>query len=206
VNPADLARERWRPFREVQEQIEKAAGAHATAREALAALETQLGAAERNDELALGRALLADKPEPASTAAKVREEIAGQQRRVNALERVVQEAQNELVATIEDNRSAWSRDAIKETSKAKTRYESALVELEASRENLSSAVGLFGWVSSGGAGLAEPATNRLAGTGHSFAEVLAALHADLEHLAGFDSLEREQPVRVAFERISRVLG
>jgi hypothetical protein len=61
-------------------------------------------------------------------------------------------------------------------------------------------------VSSGGAATAEPATNQLAGTGHSFAQVLAALHADLEHLAGFDSLEREQSVRVAFERISWVLS
>ena len=59
-------------------------------------------------------------------------------------------------------------------------------------------MGLFGWVSSGGAAAAEPANNQLAGSGHSFAEVLAALRADLEHLAGFDPLEREQPVRVAF--------
>jgi hypothetical protein len=125
---------------------------------------------------------------------------------VGALERAITEAHNELTATIEDNRSSWSREPIKETGKARVRYESALAELEAARENLSSAVGLFGWVSSGGAATAEPPTNRLAGTGHSFAEVLAALHADLEHLAGFDPIERDQPVRVAFERISRVLG
>ena len=52
----------------------------------------------------------------------------------------------------------------------------------------------------------EPATNRLAGTGHSFAEVLAELRADLEHLTGFDATERDTLVRIAFERISRVLG
>lgn len=86
------------------------------------------------------------------------------------------------------------------------RYEASLAELEASREHLSSAVGLSEWVSSGGAAIAEAATNQLAGSGHSFAEVLAALRADLEHLAGFDRLERDRPVRVAFERISRVLG
>jgi len=61
-------------------------------------------------------------------------------------------------------------------------------------------------VSSGGAGIAEAATNQLAGSGHSFAEVLAELRADLEHLVSFDPHERDQPVRVAFERISRVLG
>lgn len=53
MNPADLARERWRPFRQAQERIEKAAAAHAQAREDLAALEAQLGIAERGDELAL---------------------------------------------------------------------------------------------------------------------------------------------------------
>ena len=122
------------------------------------------------------------------------------------MERAYGEAQAELGATIEDDRSAWSREAIRETSRARTRYESALAELEAARGNLSAAVGLSGWVSSGGAATAEPATNELAGAGHSFAEVLAALHADLEHLPGFDSLERGQSVRVAFERISRVLS
>jgi hypothetical protein len=206
VNPTDLARERWKPDRQAQEAIEKAAGAHVKAREDLAALESQLGAAERNDELALGRALLAGKPEPASTAAKVREEIADQQRRIKALERAHEEARNELTATIEENRQPWQREAIKETSKAKTRYESALAELEAARGNLSAAVGLSGWVLSGGAATAEPATNQLADTGHSFAEVLAALRADLEHLGSFDATERDTPVRIAYERISRVFG
>lgn len=103
MNPTDLARERWKPFRQAQERVEKAAVQHGQAREDLAALEAQLGAAERDDELALGRALLDGKPEPASTAAKVREEISAQQRRVKGLERAHGEAQNELVATIEAN-------------------------------------------------------------------------------------------------------
>jgi hypothetical protein len=94
MNPTDLARERWRPFRQAQEQVEKAVAAHAKARDDLAALEAQLGAAERDDELALGRTLLAGKPEPASTAAKVREEIGAQERRVRALERAHVEAQD----------------------------------------------------------------------------------------------------------------
>jgi chromosome segregation ATPase len=206
VNPTDLARERWKPYRQAQERVEKAAAQHAQTREDLAALEAKLRAAERDDELALGRALLDGKPEPASTADKVREEIADQHRRVKALERAHGEAQNELAATLEENRSAWSRDALRGTSKAKARHEAAIAELEASRKDLSSAVGLFHWASSGGAATAEPATNQLSGGGHSFAEVLAALRADLEHLANFDSLERERPVRVAFERISRVLS
>jgi hypothetical protein len=42
--------------------------------------------------------------------------------------------------------------------------------------------------------------------GLGFADVLAALRGDLEHLGSFDATERDRPVRVAFERISRVLG
>ena len=42
--------------------------------------------------------------------------------------------------------------------------------------------------------------------GLGFADVLAALRGDLEHLANFDPHERDTPVRVAYERISRVLG
>lgn len=196
MNPTDLARERWKPYRQAQERVEKAAAQHGKAREDLAALEAQLPIAERDDELALGRALVDGKPEPAPAAVKVREEIAAQQRRANGLERVVQEAHSELVATLEENRQPWAREAAKEASKARTRYEAALTELEDARGNLSATVGLFHWASSGGVATPEAATNQLAGTGHSFAEVLAALHADLEHLAGFDPLEREQPVRV----------
>ena len=156
MNPTDLARERWKPFRQAQERIEKAAAHHARERERLAELEAQLTLAERDDELALGRALLDGKPEPASTADKVREEIADRQRRVKALERAHTEAHNELAATIEAHRQPWSRDAIRETAKAKNRYEAAVAELEDARENLSAVVGLFGWVSSGGASTASP--------------------------------------------------
>lgn len=150
MNPTDLARERWKPYRQAQERVEKAAAQHAKAREDLAALEAQLPIAERDDELALGRALVDGKPEPAPAAVKVREEIAAQQRRANGLERVVQEAHSELVATLEENRQPWAREAAKEASKARTRYEAALTELEDARGNLSATVGLFHWASSGG--------------------------------------------------------
>jgi hypothetical protein len=53
----------------------------------------------------------------------------------------------------------------------------------------------------------EPANDRLAGYGPlGFSQVMVALLADLEHLTYFDSLERERPVRVAIECISRALG
>ena len=72
MNPTDLARERWKPYRQAQEQVEKAAAKHAQARGDLAALEAQLGEAERADELALGRAILDGKAEPTSTDAPER--------------------------------------------------------------------------------------------------------------------------------------
>jgi hypothetical protein len=91
-----------------------------------------------------------------------------------------------------------------EIVKARTRYEAALAELEASRENLSSTVTLAEWVSSCGASFAEAANDRLSGGGSlGFGEVLAALRADLEHLTHFDSTEGDQPHRIAWERVQR---
>jgi hypothetical protein len=82
------------------------------------------------------------------------------------------------------------------------------MELANAHEELSGAAGLSAWVISGGAAAGEPANDRLSGDcgGLGFSQVLAALRADLEHLTYFDGLERETPMRVALERISRAVG
>jgi hypothetical protein len=96
------------------------------------------------------------------------------------------------------------QQALGEIVKARTRYEAALAELDASRENLSSIVTLGEWVSSGGAHFAEAANDRLSGDGSlGFGQVLTALRGDLEHLTHFDSTDAEQPRRIAWERVSR---
>jgi hypothetical protein len=96
------------------------------------------------------------------------------------------------------------RQAISEIVKARTRYEAAVAELDASRDNLSSTVTLAAWVSSGGAHFAEAATDRLSGDGSlGFGQVLTALQADLEHLTHFDSTDAEQSRRIAWERVQR---
>jgi hypothetical protein len=55
-----------------------------------------------------------------------------------------------------------------EIVRARTRYEAALAEIEASRQNLSSAVTLSEWVSTGGTYFAEAANDRLSGDGSRF--------------------------------------
>jgi uncharacterized protein YukE len=203
MNPADLAR-RWKPYRIAVERADKAAKALQEARSRLDQLRSELGPAEAEDQLALGRALLDGKAEPASRVAQIHEEIRAQERRVAALERALAETHEQIAAVIAEHKSSWRRESLTGISKAGVRYQAALTELEDARENLSSAVGLNEWVSAGGAAAGEPANDRLAGNGSlGFSQVLAALRADLEHLTYFDGLERETPMRVAFERIQR---
>jgi DNA repair exonuclease SbcCD ATPase subunit len=203
MNPTDLAR-RWKPYRNAVERADKAAKALRAAREELDRLRSELGPAESEDQLALGRALLDGKAEPPSQVAQIQEEIQAQERRVSALERALAEATGQIAGVIAEHKSSWRREALTEISKAGTRYEAALSELADARENLSSAVGLNEWVASGGAAAGEPANERLAGDGSlGFSQVLAALRADREQLISFDSLERETPVRVALERVQR---
>jgi hypothetical protein len=204
MNPTDLAR-RWKPYKTAMERAEKAAAALQEARTRLDQLRSALGGAEAKDQLALGRALLDGKTEPPSRVAQIHEEIGAQERRVSALERAHAEANEQTVSVIAEHKSSWRRETLSEITKAGTRFEAALTELENARDHLSSVVGLNIWVASGGAAAGEPANDRLAGSGAlGFSQVLAALRADLEHLTYFDSLEREQPVHLATELIQRV--
>jgi hypothetical protein len=204
VNPVDLARQTWKAFRTASERIEKALIAYQEAQARLTQLRSQLDPAAAADSLALGKAILEGKAEPKSEADAIREEIQTQERRIAALQRAHNDAQGQLVAVIEENKTAWSKDALREVSRAKTRYESAVTELETARENLSGAVGLFEWVSAGGSATAEPANDRLSGNGAlGFSQVVAALREDLSTIAGHDALDRERPVRTALELVQR---
>jgi uncharacterized protein YukE len=186
------------------ERAEKAASVLREARARLEQLRSELDPAEAEDQLALGRALLDGKAEPPSRAALIREEIQAQERRVSALERAYAEATEQIAGVIAEHKGSWHRETLTEISKAGRRFEAALTELEDARENLSSAVGLNGWVTSGGAAAGEPANDRLAGDGSlGFTQVLTALRADLEHLTYFDPIERETPGRIALELIQR---
>ena len=204
MNPADLANQRWKPYRSASEHVAKALSTCQEAQKRLTELRDELAPAEARDELALGRALLASKAEPKSEADAIREAISAQERRVAALGRAHADAQEQITAVIEENRSDWHRQAMREIAKSGARYEAALIELEASREGLSDAVTLAEWVSSCGAYFAEAANDRLSGGGSlGFGEVLAALRADLESLYDFDSTEADQPSRIAWERVQR---
>ena len=203
MNPTDLAR-RWKPFRNAVERADKAAGALQGARAELDRLRSELGPAEAEDQLALGRALLDGKAEPPSRVGQLQEEIRAEERRVSALERAHAEAHEQISEAIAKHKSSWRRETLTEISKAGRRYEAALVELADAREELSGAAGLSAWVGSGGAAAAEPANDRLAGDSSlGFSQVLTALRADLEHLTYFDSLDRERPLRPALELVRR---
>ena len=203
MNPTDLARERWKPFRQAQEQIEKAFTAYQEAQAKLAELRSKAEPAAAADSLALGKAILAGRAEPRSEADAIRAEIQAQEKRVKALERAHTDAHEQLAAVIKENRSPWHREAMREIVTAKQRYAAAVDELEAAREVLSGAVGLTQWVSSGGAAHAEPANDRLSGSGGSFTQTVQALREDLDAIAAQDVLDHVEPRRLGLELVHR---
>jgi hypothetical protein len=96
-------------------------------------------------------------------------------------------ALDERSRLIDENRSSWRRQSMRELAKAQRGYQEAISELESARGALSDEATLVAWIS-GGAG-ADTASDPLGGRGGadpvSFARTLAALRADCQHLAEY---------------------
>jgi hypothetical protein len=212
VNPASLAAERFKVFRQAQERVEQASAAHAQAVAKLEELRAQEGPTKLADRQALGAALVDGQAEPESQTVKLQSEIASQERRVDALLAAIDTANAKLGETITQNKSNWHRDAIRQAAKAKLRYERAIEELDASRSALSDEVGLAEWVSSGGNPAGEAANDALGGRAAtrpgeppplSFTRVISELHADIEHLSNWMAFDREETPRLHLGLIRR---
>jgi len=213
VNPANIAADRWKPFRQAQERVEQASQAHAQVVAKLEELRAREGPTALADRQALGQALVDGKTEPASQMEKLRSEITMQERRADALLAAIDDANAKLAETITTNRAAWHRDAVRATARAAGRYQRAIEELDASRQALSDEVGLAEWCASGGAAFGEAANDALGGRTFtrpgeppplSFTRVIAALRDDIEHLSEWSRLDREiDTPRLDWARISR---
>jgi hypothetical protein len=200
VNAEDLAAARWKQIRQAREQIRQAEAAHAASSARLDELRSAIPEAERRDREALGEAIVAGKAEPKPEAEQLRAELAAEERRNDALTGAVERARGEIGRQVEQNRSGWYRDTVRDLSQAGKRYTDAISELEQARETLSSAASLCVWISSGGSPVAEAATNTLSGrlgdvsgqAGMGFSAVVAELRADAEHLVAHPA-EYDEP-------------
>jgi hypothetical protein len=211
VNPEDLASDRWKEIRQARERIAKVEAVRAESLARLEELRGRIGPAERRDREALGAALLDGKAEPASEAAKLKAELGQAERNDEALLQAATDAHGQIGRLVRSNRETWRSQTLRARGKAKSRFERAIAELEAAREALNNEATLLNWLSSGDVG--EAAMDALGGRRGSdpdgrpvlaFSRTLEELRRDCEYLASFDSSQREQPVRLALERMQRV--
>jgi DNA repair exonuclease SbcCD ATPase subunit len=186
MNPVDLAAARFKPIRHAREQIAKTEAALATAVARLEELRAQLPQAEARDRTALAAALVEGKREPESKAEQICTETAAQERRVEALRLAVEDAHGSPGKLRVEHRESWQRQAQRELSKAKERYEAAIAELETARGALADAATLLRWIGNGD--VSEAAGDALAGGGTdrsvlAFSHTLSELRRDVQYLA-----------------------
>jgi hypothetical protein len=206
VAPETLAAERFRELRKLDEKITRLGQDLGEATQAGERLKGDRAAAKQRDREAYAAALAEGKGRPARREEeKVATELEDTELRVEALRLAVDSALDERAKLLKANHPVWRLRAMRELAKAKTRYESAIEELEAARDGLSDEASLVGWLD-GGAGVAA-ATDALGGRVGtvpgdrqplSFAIVLDELRRDVEALTEHpvtrdDPLPRPRP-------------
>jgi hypothetical protein len=206
TSPQDLAIARWGPIKKACEYIERAEAAHAASRTRVEQLRAEIGLAAHRDRQVLGEALVAGKSEPKSETVALRLELEQEERRAEALSTAVESARARIAAVVAENRPGWRAQATGSLARARSRYESAIVELEAARDALSDEAGLLAWLDSGAGTSAanDPLGGRIgpdrAGRpAMSFARVLEELRADAEAIAIHPVSREDPPAEPRFE-------
>ena len=168
--------------------------------ERLVRLRNQLPLVEQADRAAFAAALAAGKAEPDRMADQVAANIAAEERRSEALQTAVKQAESDLQKISEQNRPGWYRDSLAAIGKAHRIYEEAIDAVAQAREGLADEVALADWIR-GGVGVS-PIVDTLAAAGGgealSFSRVLQALNADAGQVAGH--LPEPEP-RVSWRRV-----
>ena len=201
MNPEDLAKQRFKPVARALEKIARLGTELAETRARVEQLERERAAAAHRDRQAYAAALSEGKGKPSSREeAKVAAELEEAEEKAEALALAVDSALDERAKLLDQNRSGWRRQSMRELAKARSRYESAIAELEAARDALSGEATLIAWLDTGAN--AEAASDPLGGrvgtdaTGRpaiSFSRTLEELRQDAEHLAAHP-VNRDNPV------------
>ena len=201
IAPESLAASRFRELRKLDEKIQKLSQDLAEAGAEAARIEGEKAAAAKRDRQAYADALAAGRGRPAKREEqKVAAELEDTELRAEALRLAIDSGLDERAKLLAANHPLWRRAAMKELSRAKTRYENAISELEASRDLLSDEAALVAWLDSGSSAAA--AADLLGGrTGAdregrqpvNFSRTIEELRRDCEHLAEFP-VTRDDPI------------
>jgi predicted S18 family serine protease len=136
--PESLAAERFRELRKLDEKIKRLSQDLGEATQAGERLKGDRAAAKQRDREAYAAALAEGKGRPARCQEKeVAAELEDTELRVEALRLAVDSALDERAKLLKANHPVWRLRAMRELAKAKTRYQSAIEELEAARDGLS---------------------------------------------------------------------
>jgi hypothetical protein len=193
IAPEDLARQRFKPVAKVFEKIARLGVELAETRGQVEQLKNEQAAAAHRDRLAYAAALSEGKGKPSSCEeAKVSAELEDAELKAEALTLALDAAFDERARLLEQNRSGWRRQSMRELARARSRYESAISELEAARDALSGEATLITWLDSGASADAasDPLGGRTGTDAHgrqpmSFVRTLEELRRDCQHLAEF---------------------
>src|SRR5215218_4646661 len=150
LNPEDLARQRFKPPQGVHEKVARLSAELAETRAEVERLEMEQGRADYRDKQAYADALAAGKPRPTKReGAKARVALEDAELKAEALTLALDSAFDERARLIEQNRSGWRRQAMRELAKVQKRYTDAISELESARDALSGEASLIAWLDSG---------------------------------------------------------
>jgi len=150
VNPEDLARQRFKPIRQALEKIARLGTELQETRAQVEQLKVKRKEAAQRDKQAYAVALSAGRARPATREEeKVIAELEDAELKAEALTLALDSAFDERARLIEQNRSGWRRQAMRELAKVQKRYTDAISELESARDALSGEASLIAWLDSG---------------------------------------------------------
>jgi hypothetical protein len=197
--PESLASERFRELRKIDEKVWRLSQDLAEAREVIGTMAAEKTASAYRDRQLYADALAEGKGRPAKREEeKVAAELADTEVRAEALKLAVESALDARAKLLKQNHPLWRQQAMRELTKAKKRYESAICELEAARDGLSDEATLVAWLDSGSQAAA--ANDLLGGrvgadpSGRqpvNFARTIEELCQDCEHLANHPATHTE---------------
>jgi hypothetical protein len=163
IAPESLAQSRFKPLAKVDEKVARLSRDLAEARQAVTNLENEQAAAARRDKQAYADALTEGKSRPSKREEpKVTAELEDTGLRAEALRLAVDSALDERAKLLKANHPVWRLRTLRELARAKQRYQTAIEELAAARDDLSDEAALVGWLD-GGAGV-EAANDQLGGS------------------------------------------
>jgi hypothetical protein len=201
-NPEDLARQRFKPLQGVYEKVARLSAELAETRAQAEQLKTEQTAAAHRDKQAYAVALSKGEPRPTKReGAKARVALEDCELKAEALALALDAAFDERARLIEQNRSSWRRQSMRQLAKAQKRYTDVISELEAARDALSGEASLITWLDSGASADAasDPLGGRVGTDAHgrqpmSFVRTLEALRGDAAYLAEFP-VARDDPAQ-----------